>query len=105
MFQRRAEENADRTVIIMLDGARRAIYRGDPQGSDEFTLWLHTLLRETTSRYGYQFIDLTEPFARKFQQDGVKFEWKQDYHWNENGHAVAAEALLQALQAINAGGR
>lgn len=96
-----AEENHGKTVIFIIDGPRRTLYDDESPAPDELTLWKHGLLRDVTSRYGFHFIDLTDSFRRKYKQDGERFNSEHDYHWNENGHFVAAEALLKTLKDID----
>jgi len=100
VLQKIASENAGKTVIFMIDGPRTEIYEGNIEGSKN--LWMNRLLEGQTGSYGFHFIDLTESFAEEFARNSNKFENRYDYHWNENGHAVASEALLKMLRQIGA---
>ena len=44
-----------------------------------------------------QFISLFPVFVNKEPADQViaKYYWKNDAHWNEEGHRLVADALLQ----------
>ena len=46
---------------------------------------------------GVQFISLFPVFVNEVSADQIiqKFYWKNDAHWNEEGHRLVAEALLQ----------
>jgi len=96
-----AEENPDKTVIFIMDGPRRTLYDEDFEGPD-VSLWQHSLMRDITSSYGFHFIDLTDDFKLNYERYGQRFDSKIDYHWNENGHSVAAESLIVQLQTIGA---
>lgn len=93
-----AEENPQRAVVFIMDGPRRTLYGEDSPELDETTPWKNDLLRNVTGKYGFRYIDLTDEFRRKYEQDGEKFNSEQDYHWNKNGHSVVSQALLETLQ-------
>ena len=95
-----AEENPGKTVIFVMDGPRLILYGDELAGKADMTEWKHGLMQDLTGKYGFRFIDLTERFNKRYDQSGERFNSKIDYHWNENGHAVAAQALLETLQDI-----
>lgn len=45
---------------------------------------------------GYEVIDLDPRFFEHYAAHGQRFEYPQDGHWNEIGHAVAAKAVLES---------
>lgn len=92
-----AGENPGKRVIFMIDGPRRLIYQGNLDQRDDFELWTNGLLERKAKEQGFSFIDLMDHFSAAFKEDGVMFESKDDYHWNDHGHAVAADALLETL--------
>jgi len=89
------EENPDKKLIFMIDGPRNDIYSGITYNSN--VLWIHNLLREACAQNNSYFIDLTQAFSEKFNQEGLKFNSDHDFHWNEVGHRVAAHALYKSL--------
>ena len=96
-----ADENPGRTVIFLLDAPRRYIYTGILDAPVEYDLWTHGLLQGLSEKYGFRFVDLTEPFVEAYADSPVKFDSKYDrIHWNERGNAVAAEALLPVLKEV-----
>jgi hypothetical protein len=97
-----AEENPDKTVIFVMDGPRLILYGDELSGKANMTEWKHGLMRSLTSKYGFHFIDLTDNFNERYDEYGERFNSKIDYHWNANGHEVAAQALLETLQDIDA---
>ena len=96
-----AEENSERSVIFIMDGPRRTLYGETSPELDETAPWKNSLLREITIKYEFRYIDLTNEFRRKYEQDGKKFNSEQDYHWNKYGHSVVAGALLRTLEEMN----
>jgi len=99
-----AEENPGKTVIFMIDGPRRYIYGGELDPRSEYELRMTRLLEKRTNQHGFHFVDLTNYFSEAFEANHLKFESKYDKHWNEVGHAVAAQALAGALKVVETGG-
>lgn len=42
-------------------------------------------------------LDLRPPLERFFAETAEPYYWRHDAHWNENGHAVVADALFERL--------
>jgi hypothetical protein len=91
-------ENPGKELIFMIDAPRKDIYAGTIAESE--VLWMNQLLRQLCLRAGSRFIDLTEPFNSKYQQDHQMLSGSQDYHWNTEGHRYAGEVLYQNLVAF-----
>lgn len=95
LVDRIRQENPDTEIIFMMDAPRTDIYEGKP-GEGRLG-WLHQLMRRACERSGCRFLDLTTPFRERYERDHVPFNFPNDYHWNEAGHALAAEVLDAAL--------
>jgi hypothetical protein len=91
-------ENNGKPVVFLMDGPRRDIYNGT--SSESNVRWMNELLEEKTAQYGLPFVDLSDEFRRLLEAEKVNFEWENDYHWNENGHRVAAYALYRKLRTL-----
>jgi hypothetical protein len=91
-------ENHGKPVVFVMDAPRRDIYNGTLSESN--VRWMNELLEEKTAQYGHQFVDLSDEFRRLFEAEKVHFEWGNDYHWNEDGHRVAAYALYRKLRTL-----
>jgi lysophospholipase L1-like esterase len=83
-------------LIIAIDGDRGAIYAGD---ANPVALVLNGIASEAAKRHGIGFVDLQPIFAADWQANRLPFDFASDGHWNEYGHAVAAKAIAQALDA------
>jgi lysophospholipase L1-like esterase len=81
-------------LLFMMDGDRRAIYDGANDDRRARPQALNRLVGELTARQGVPFIDLHPRFARDWRQRGVRFEYENDSHWNEAGHRLVADALV-----------
>jgi lysophospholipase L1-like esterase len=81
-------------LLFIMDGDRRAIYDGVKDEGQARPLALNRLVGELTARHGVPFIDLHPRFARDWQQRRVRFEHESDAHWNEAGHRLVADALV-----------
>jgi hypothetical protein len=80
-------------VAFLIEGAR---YRQAVAATQQSYFGLmRAYFKAEASRRGYEVIDL-EPWFLKHSDDGTKFEFPTDAHWNEAGHAVAAEALADS---------
>ena len=81
-------------LLFVMDGDRQAIYDGAQDDGQARPLAINRLVRELTARHDVPFIDLHPHFARDWQQRRVHFEHEEDWHWNEVGHRVAADVLV-----------
>jgi hypothetical protein len=90
-------ENADKRVIIQMDGPRFDIYPNNLANSNVW--WMHEILRDACRESRIEFLDLTEPFRRHFEKHRQNFENAQvgEAHWNKLGHEVVARALWDQL--------
>lgn len=93
------EQSGARFMLVM-DGVRQVVYR-NPEGPFDRTqgaLLLNTVVESTANTLNIPYIDLHDVFAKHYRQNGQKFEFECDGHWNELGHEVAAQAIFNALQ-------
>jgi hypothetical protein len=88
-------EDSGKELIFLLDAPRRDIYRGTLHESE--VLWMNKLIKQLCEYYNCKYVDLTEPFLKSYEKNKVKFNSDYDYHWNEEGHKLAAEHLYQSL--------
>jgi len=96
LVQAFARENPDKKIIFMIDGPRRNIYRRDLKNSN--VIWLNHLLRDIVQKYHLEFIDLTIPFSNHYNDRQEVLNSREDWHWNEAAHKVAARELFQKLR-------
>ena len=86
-------------VIILLDGDRRSIYAGMVQRdmkkpANILFEELKTLSKDIPK---VNVVDLHSFFQEDWLYNNKKFNYDYDYHWNERGHAVAAQVLLDKI--------
>jgi hypothetical protein len=58
-----------------------------------------SVLADLGREHGFEVIDLAQPFRHNFLATGRSRSWPHDGHWNEEGHRVAAEIIVQHLLA------
>lgn len=90
------KENENKKIIFMIDAPRRDIYLNKLKESNVY--WVNLLLKKLCKKYDLGFIDLTNSFNDDYVRNHRPFNGDYDYHWNEYGHEMAAEALLAYLQ-------
>ena len=49
-----------------------------------------------SKRRGFEVADLQPRFMARFKQNGERFEWAFNNHWNASGHAVFAQSILES---------
>ena len=85
-------------IAFVLDGMRPHLYDktslGAAQGS-YFDL-MRKYFAGAALNNGYEVIDLQPVFIREHASSGVRFEFSDDGHWNESGHALVAEEIGQS---------
>ena len=79
-------------VLFTLDGFRYPDAEAAGKGS-YFDL-MRKAFRSKAESLGYEVIDLDPRFFEHYAAHAQRFEYPRDGHWNEVGHAVAAEAVL-----------
>jgi hypothetical protein len=87
-------------IVLMIDAQRPQIYGDDAvivaaQGN-LFGLRRIALMNAARAK-GYVVVDMQPRFRAAFMADGQRFEFPADRHWNAHGHAIAAEAIYEAL--------
>ncbi len=55
---------------------------------------MHTLCK----KYNFEFLDLTIPMERDYNLNGIHFGLRYDWHWNEYGHKLVCEQVLEILK-------
>ena len=87
-------ENPRAEILFVMDAPRDAMYAGAPSPVQ----WLTELLRDETARAGCGFVDLTPAFSAEWARSHQRFEFANDWHWNERGQRVAGDAIVAALR-------
>ena len=79
-------------VLFTLDGFRYP--DAAPGAAGTYFDLMREAFRRRANSLGYEVIDLDPHFFAHYAAHSQRFEYPRDGHWNELGHAVAAEALL-----------
>jgi hypothetical protein len=82
-------------VAFVLDGMRPDLYSPAALRVAENS-YFGRMRRELATRArarGHEVIDLQPLFVERFRTEGRRFDVAGDGHWNEHGHALAAEAI------------
>jgi len=83
-------------VVFSFDGFRPQMYEGgEAYAFARKSTWgiMRKYFMERARAYGATIIDLDPAFRRAYAQNGERFEFPADSHWNGNGHGVLADAL------------
>lgn len=83
-------------VLLIMDGDRDDIYKGTNSANqyNKGVLSLNKMAKAIADKDGIPFIDLESIFQEDYQKNHIKFNYVHDFHWNEYGHKIAAEAIF-----------
>jgi hypothetical protein len=87
-------------LLFMIDAPRADLYGGPEEFKN--VVWMNEAVSAACSARGIPLLDLTEAFTESYRATGVPLSSVEDYHWDETGHRVAAEALRAFLTARRA---
>ena len=79
--------------LLLMDGVRQAVY----EDRDSAVLAINRLVAAAAARHGVDLVDLHPRFQEAWRRDHARFDHLHDGHWNERGHAVAAQAIRDWL--------
>ncbi|MCG3111190.1 MAG: SGNH/GDSL hydrolase family protein [Candidatus Manganitrophus sp. SB1] len=83
-------------VLVLIDGNRQAIYDNLDSKSTK-TYQINRALLETCRTLSLQAVDLTDRFSEIWEKDHKKFNSETDYHWNQYGHEVVSDVVLEEI--------
>lgn len=82
-------------IVLVFDGIRPDMY--DPKLAADATkgTWgvMRAYVMEQAAARGIGVVDLQPVFVASYAQNGQRFEFATDGHWNSLGHQLAAEAI------------
>lgn len=87
-----------RNVLFVLDAVRPEIYSAAtlPQAIDGFHGKMRAYLAAEAGRRGHQVLDMQPVFIARHEQDGSRFEFPTDKHWNALGHRLVADEMRRS---------
>ncbi|MBA2487211.1 MAG: hypothetical protein H0V35_14180 [Nitrospira sp.] len=85
-------------ILLVLDAPRPEIYSPDDLHAAQKSFFgqIRRYLMAQAAIKGFELIDLENVFVLDYQERGMKFEHRHDYHWNTNGHEVMAGAIRRS---------
>lgn len=82
-------------ILFVIDGMRPHLY--DPvtlgKASGSYVGVMRRYFKEVATTLGYEVIDMQPVFIAANEQEGARFEFPTDGHWNEVGHALVAKQI------------
>lgn len=91
-------ESNGKHIVFLMDAPRLDIYNGTLAQSN--VKWLNDLLRSEAAKSQLPFLDLTQEFEAIYKAEHAHFESTYDWHWNEKGHHVAADAIYSVIRSL-----
>jgi len=84
--------------LFVLDGIRPHLYSPAKLAAtaDSYYDLMRRHFIQAAQQRGYELIDMQPLFLRQYQQDGLRFEFPTDGHWNGHAHGVAADAIASS---------
>jgi hypothetical protein len=85
-------------VTFIVDAIRPEIYSDDDLkgATGSYVGLMRQYFLQEAQRHGYEAIDMQPRFIARHRQDGTRFEFATDGHWNGLGHQEAAEAIASS---------
>lgn len=80
-------------VLFVVDSDRVSMYDGKRYPESYFEQ-MRTYFINAARESGYEAIDMHPVFTQHYAEHGQRFEFPTDGHWNELGHELAFEAVL-----------
>lgn len=101
----------DKPVLLVVDGDRRTIYKNILNGNDynkrdydshvEKAKWKNQvydyLVNKIILPKNINLIDMHPIFLKNWKENMKKFDFYNDYHWNEYAHSIVAEVISDTL--------
>jgi len=79
-------------IALIMDAPRAAIYSGSsPYKAEVYTL--NKIVKENAKKLNIPFYDMTETFIEDYKKNHLRFEEAIDWHYNQYGHKIVANAL------------
>jgi hypothetical protein len=85
-------------ILFVVDAIRPELYSASDliaAAGTYFDVMRHYFLEQARTN-GYEVIDMQPRFILRHHQDGSRFEYAMDAHWNAVGHQEAADAIASS---------
>lgn len=91
----------DKPVILVLDGHRDQIYKNRTPDENAYSSDMMSYIKRQAEKAEMHVIDMHPLFDADYRINGKKFEFDTDWHWNERGHMLAAQAVKDKILSIS----
>lgn len=84
-------------ILFVMDGMRGNIYDKSLKKQDSTSYFnkMRVYFFKRAKELGYNNLDLQIDFEKHYDQNGIKFEFPYDGHWNKLGHEVVSKAIME----------
>ena len=82
-------------IVFTVDAIRRAMYDAEVLENAQTSVWakMRRYVSKQARAKGITVVDLQPVFSESYRNDGQRFEFPTDSHWNSLGHALVAQAV------------
>lgn len=82
-------------ILLVLDGVRPDLYDPGARERADASYWgvMRRHLLDRAAASGFEVLDLEPVFRRRFDEDGRRFEFGTDAHWNGYAHGLVADQV------------
>lgn len=93
-----AESGTD--LLVVMNGVMDVVYNiiDKDESSKNGALTLNAMVNDIAVKNGIEFIDMETLFEKDFRDNGKRFTFINDGHWNEYGHGFVADAVYRYIQ-------
>ena len=91
-------------IIIVFDPIRSKLYSGKTQncgfnkGEDSLAVEMRNYSIQKVKPDGIYTLDLEPTFRKAYEIDKIKFEFKNDLHWNKYTHNLVADRIIEYIE-------
>lgn len=85
-------------IVFVVDGIRPQLYEdgGLEKVADSFWSRMRRYFISEATKLGYEVMDMQPRFIARYKREKKRFEFSTDFHWNSEGHAAAADAVVNS---------
>ena len=90
-----AENKNTRRVIFIMDGPRYNIYNDNIHENQ--IVKVEEILKAACEKHHAEYLPLTPLFIENYEKNGKRFDNELDMHWNDYGHQLIADHIINYL--------
>jgi len=92
----------EKPAFLIIDGRRGSIYE-ENSVETSFQIFVQSMndfLVSESVKFGFSTVDLHTIFLDDYEENGERFEFETDWHWNARGHRIAANEVFKAIGGV-----